>query len=422
MKPRTLEMLGAVARHIPVHQAQMFSFVASPRVRADPWKLYQRLHRTGPIRPGPDGTWIVASHHGVSAVLRHPNTSVDETRASGLPEIDRSGAFTSLMDKTMLFTDPPGHQRLRRLVSRSFTPSRVEALEDPVRCAAAELLDTFAVGGGGDLIDGFALPLPVAVIQELLGIPAGDRPRFLAWAQDIAPRLDIHFVRDEELHRRGDRGAEGLSRYLAELIDDPTARDPDGLIASVVDAGNDGDRLDRDEMIALFALLLLAGFETTTNLIVNSIDALISHPTQLAMLRDGEVPTTLAVEELLRFAGPVQLTQRVLLEDLSLDGRHLPAGSLVALLIGAANRDPAVFDRPDVLDLSRDPNPHLAFSFGIHHCLGAALARLEASIAIPMLLASLPRLHLAGRPRRRRTFLIRGFERYPVGWDAAAQH
>lgn len=416
-KERALAAAGSIARHLPLDQAQMFAFMASPKVRADPWALYQRLHRR-PIRPTRYGVWLVASHDGVTTVLRHPATTVDESQALGQESADRTKPFTVLMDRTLLFTDPPDHSRLRRLVSRSFTPRTVASLRQPIETVVEESLTRLRPAGSADLIREFALPLPVAVICELLGIPTAERPRFLEWARHLAPRMDISVFRDEEVERLGDHAATQLVAFLDELIQHPDRRDPDGLLTSLVAAEEDDDRLDRDEIIALCGLLLIAGFETTTNLIGNGVHTLLAQPDQLADLRDGNVDAATAIEELLRHDGPVQFTQRVLLEELDLDGQIIPPHSLVALLIGAANRDPLVFKHPDSLDLSRDPNPHLSFSSGIHHCLGAALARLEAQIAIPAILRQLPNLQLAAKPTQRNTFVLRGLTNLPIAWRA----
>ncbi|MET0902758.1 MAG: cytochrome P450, partial [Acidimicrobiales bacterium] len=272
--------------------------------------------------------------------------------------------------------------------------------------------------GTADLVTELALPFPVAVIAELLGLPGEDREQFVAWARVIAPRLDISLFRDDDRNEAGNRGARELTHYFDELLDHPDRLDPDGLLAALVSEEEDGDRLSRDELIAMCGLLLLAGFETTTNLVANSIHTLLGQPEALAAIRDGDVDMSVAVDELLRHDGPVQFAQRVLLEDTEIGGEVLPAKTLAALLIGAANRDPLVFDRPDELVLDRKPNPHLAFSSGIHHCLGAALARLEGAVAIPAILRLLPDLELAGRPRRRSTFVLRGFTELPVRWRA----
>jgi len=417
IKRRALAGVGAAARHVPNDNAKLFAFIANPKVRSQPWPLYQRLHARGPVRSiRYEGVWLVASHQAVTTVLRHPTTSVDESLATGQESFDRTRPFSMLMERTLLFTDPPDHARLRRLVSRAFTPRTVERLQPWVEALVDERLARLRPLGEADLLADLALPMPVEVICELLGIPDSERAPILGWARDIAPRLDISLFRDEGKERRGDVAATGLATFLGELVADPARRDPEGLLAALVAVEEEGDRLDRDEVVALAALLLVAGFETTANVISNGVLALLSAPDQLARVRDGAVAPATAAEELLRFAGPVQFTQRVLLEDLELAGQRLPARTLVALLIGAANRDPLVFTDPDRLDVGRDPNPHLSFSSGIHHCLGAALARLEIAVAVPKILRELPDLRLAATPRWRDTFVLRGLAALPVRW------
>ncbi len=416
LKQRALTSAGNVVRYVPLDAAQMFSFVASPRVRADPWALYQRLHRRGPVRKGPYGIWLVASHAGITSVLRDAPTTVDESQAEGFNGGDTTSEFGQLISKTLLFTDPPDHSRLRRLVSRAFTPRTVERLREPVSDLVAEQLARLRPQGRADLIADFALPLPVAVICELLGLPQSERDRFIAWGRAIAPRFDIDLFRSEEVNRLGDEAATAMVAYFDDLLDHPERCHPEGLVPALVAAQDDDDRLDRMEVIALCALLLVAGFETTTNLIGNGVHSLLQQPDQMAAWRDDRVDSAPAVDELLRHDGPVQFTQRVLLDDHDLDGSVMGSHSLVALLIGAGNRDPNVFEDPDRLDLARDPNPHLALSTGIHHCLGAALARLEAEIAVPALLRAFPALSLDGRPTRRETFVLRGFTELPVRW------
>ena len=419
VKRRALSSAGAVARYVPRDNAQLFAFIANSKVRSEPWPLYQRLHARGPVRPIPyEGIWLVASHEGVTTVLRHATTSVDESLAIGQESFDRTGPFTVLMDRTLLFTDPPDHARLRRLVARAFTPRTVERLEPWVEELVDKRLAALRPAGSADLLAELALPLPVEVICQLLGIPEGERSPIMGWARDLAPRLDISIFRDEEKERRGDEAAVGLRDFLSALVHDPTRRDPAGLLAALVAVEEEGDRLDRDEVVALAALLLVAGFETTAHVIANGVLALLRAPEQLARVRDGSVAPATVADELLRFAGPVQFTQRVLLEDLELGEHRIPERTLVALLIGAANRDPIVFADPDHLDIGRDPNSHLSFSSGIHHCLGAALARLEIAVAVPRILDALPALRLAAKPRWRDTFVLRGLTALPVSWRA----
>ena len=416
-KRRALAGAGAIARHIPIDNAQLFAFIANGKVRSEPWALYQRLHQRGPVRPIKyEGIWLVASHEAVTSVLRHPTTSVDESLAAGQESFDRTGPFSVLVERTLLFTDPPDHARLRRLVARAFTPRTVERLEPWVEALVDERLAKLRPAGRADLLAELALPMPIEVICQLLGIPEAERSQILGWARDLAPRLDISLFRDEEKERRGDVAATALAAFLGELVADPSRRDPEGLLTALVAVEEEGDRLDRDEVVALGALLLLAGFETTANVISNGLLALLQAPDQLARVRDGSVAPARLTDELLRFAGPVQFTQRVLLDDLELDGRRIPARTLVALLVGAANRDPNVFVDPDHLDVGRDPNPHLSFSSGIHHCLGAALARLEIAVAVPRIVHALPDLRLAAPPKWRDTFVLRGLTALPVQW------
>jgi unspecific monooxygenase len=417
MKRRAVAAAGRAAALVPLDSAQLFAFVASPAVRTEPWSLYARLHARGPVRPSPyPGVWLVAAHAEADRILRSAGTSVDESRASAFGAVDRTDPFMQLVGRSLLFLDAPDHTRLRRLVARAFTPRTVEALRPRVEEMVDAALSRLRPAGAGDLLAEIALPLPVAVICELLGVPERERERFLGWARHLAPRLDLDLFRDEARNRAGNQASVELAAFLNELVDDPSRRDPDGLLSELVAVEDDGDRLTRDEVIAMAVLLLVAGFETTTNLIANGVLALLRHPDQLARVREGDVDAVVAVDELLRFAGPVQFTQRVLLQDTTVGGQDVPAGALLALLIGAANRDPHVFAEPDVLDVGRRPNPHLSFSAGAHHCLGASLARLEAAVTIPAILRALPDLGLAGRPRWRDTFVLRGLTALPVTW------
>lgn len=409
---------GSVARYVPHDRAQIFAFIASPKVRARPWQLYQRLHRKGGVREVYPGVWIVATHALARDVLRNPRLSVDEDNATVFPPSGKElGAFSVMIGRSLLFVDPPDHERLRRLVSRAFTPRRIDTLRPKVDALVAERIAALRSRGSADLLQEVTYPVPVAVISEMLGVPAEDHPRFIRWAQDLAPRLDLSPFRDEAVERRGDEAATELGTYLEGLIDDPSRRSPDGLLTALVDAESEGDTLTRDEVVSSCALMLLAGYETTANLVANSFVALFEHPGELARLRAGEVSMATAVDELLRYAGPVQFAQRVVMEPTDLAGEALEPGVALAILVGAANRDPSVFPDPDRLDLGRDPNPHLSFSSGIHSCLGLNLARLEAEVLVRGLLDGLPGLRLDGRPRWKNSFVLRGLEGLPVRWD-----
>jgi cytochrome P450 len=413
--PRSVRQpLGAVLKELPGADAKLLAFVLSPSVRANPWRLYRQARESYPVHRTAFGAWTVARHRDVAALARHPQLGVDENKATPLFD-DPDGPFTELFAQTMLFRDPPDHERLRRLVARAFTPRQIEDLRTRVEALADQRLDAIGPRGHADLLSEFAYPLPVDVICELLGIPEADRYRFPRWARALAARLDLQPMRDATLNQRGDAAIVELSAYLEGPLTDRKRRLEGGLIDGLVEAG-DGDRLSHQELISTCALLLVAGHETTANLIGNGLYALLRHPEQLHELRERNVPIATAVEELLRFDSPVQITQRIALADVELDGTTIPAGALIVLLIGAANRDPDVFDDPDSLDLFRSPNPHLAFSTGIHTCLGATLARLEAGVALERLLDRLTGLRLARRPRWRDTFVLRGLKSLDVSW------
>jgi cytochrome P450 len=410
--------LSRVLRRLPSADAQVLALVAGPQVRADPWAVYRRLRETRPVYRSRLGAWIVASHAGVAAVLRHPAVSVDESRSKG-SDNPTPDAFSGLLNRTMLFRDPPDHDRLRRLVSRAFTPRRIEELRPRVEALTARRLDALASRGGADLLADLAYPLTVDVICELLGIPSGARAHFPTWAVALAARMDIEAVRTPHIEQQGNIAATEFAAFIDGLITDPRRRVRGGLIDSLVAAEEEGERLTHDEVISTCALLVFAGHETTANLLGNGVLTLLRHPDQLRELRAGNVSMSSAVEELLRYDGPVQFTQRIALADLDIDGHTIPAGEVVALLIGSANRDEAVFADAQCLDLARDPNPHLALSFGIHACLGAALARMEVAVVLAQLIERCSELRLAGRPRWRDTFVVRGLRSLPITWGAS---
>jgi cytochrome P450 len=406
---------GRVLARVPLVRARLAGFVLSPAVRAEPWGLYARMQRVRPVMPTRLGATIVSRHADVTAGLRSRATSGVEAWAAAYAADDRTGPFNRLIDSTMLFRDPPDHERLRRLVSRAFTPRRVAELRHAVEAAVDRRLDGLDPLGRADLVDTLAYPVPIDVIADLLGVPPRDRAPLRGWAAALATRLDLSPMRDAAGEEAGHRAAVALSDYLTEVARTPAMRQPGGLLEELVDAASD-DRLTEAEAVASAALLLIAGHETTSNLLSAGLLALLRDERALADLRNG-APADTAVEELVRHTSPVQLTQRVLLEPADLSGHTVEAGELVVLLVAAANRDESVFADPHRLDLRRSPNPHLAFGTGIHACLGAALARLEAAVALPAILDRWPRLRLDGRPRWRPTFVLRGLSSLPVRWD-----
>jgi cytochrome P450 len=396
----------------------LLGFLVSPQVRAEPWALYRELQETVPVLRTQFGAWLVCRHADVATLTRQPGLSVEERHATAFGSPPPPGPFSRLLGRTMLFVDPPDHDRLRRLVSRAFTPRRIEELRPRVVAMTRLRLDAIARRGEADLLADLAYPLPVDVICELLGIPADERHRFPPLAKALALRLDVEPMRTPRINREGDAAAAEFAHYLEQLIADPRRRQAGGLIDALVAAEDEGDRLSHDEVVSTCALLLIAGHETTANLIGNSVVALHDHRDQLDALARGDVDIETAVEELLRHDGPVQLTQRINLAPVDVGGLTIPAGTLIALLVGAANRDPLVFDRPDELDLGRRPNPHLSFSSGIHACLGAALARMEAAVVIGELITRWPGIRLAARPAWRDAFVLRGLQSLPVTFAA----
>jgi cytochrome P450 len=392
---------------------EVFAGLFSAAGRANPYPLYERLRPFGPAVTTPDGMLLVSGYATMSVLLRdHRLVKAPERTlaASGYPDWQARPSLR-LMFTSLLMLNPPAHTRLRRLVSGVFTTRRVELLRPAVEKIVDDGLD--ALDGAPDFVDAFAFPLPVNVIGELLGIPASDRPMFQGLARDWVTVLED--LRPEAVDR-GDRAAAEIGSYLGALAKERARRPADDLISAMVSA-LDGDRLTDEELVTMAALLLAAGFETTTGLLSNGLVALLAFPRQAARLRDSATPelAASATEELLRFDAPVQLLfSRIADADMEVAGLRLTAGQRVTTLLGAGNRDPAVFSAPNALILDRREQASLSFGGGIHYCLGAPLARLEASVAFPALLSRYPRLSLAGTPVGRSGVGFRGHARLPI--------
>ncbi|MEU2116079.1 cytochrome P450 [Streptomyces sp. NPDC016459] len=378
---------------------------------ADPYPFYAKLRAAGPVHPVrlPDGYefWLVVGHEEGRAALADPrlakSPSVIGVRP---PEEDIIGVH-------LLAADAPDHTRLRRLVTGEFTGRRVESLRPRVERLATELVDVMEPAGRADLVDAYAYPLPITVICELLGVPAAHRDTFRRWSTElVTPSDDAAFA-----------GAmEGFAGYLDELIEDKRAEGPaDDLLSGLIAArAEDGDRLSGPELRAMAYLLLIAGHETTVNLISNTVRNLLTHPEELSALRADPALLDGTIEESLRYDGPVETsTFRFAREAVTLGGTDIPAGASVLVAIGALDRDPARFPDPDRFDIRRDTRGHLAFGHGIHYCLGAPLARLEGRIALRTLLDRFPRLELdpEGAPWEWLPgLLMRGVRHLPVRW------
>jgi cytochrome P450 len=313
----------------------------------------------------------------------------------------------------MVFADPPRHTRLRGLVTKAFTPRVVEGLRGRVQAIVDDLLARVEPAGELDVIADLAIPMPTMVIAELLGVPATDRDRLKAWSDDFAA-----FIGGPTGHdgiARADRAIRELTAYFGEAVAHWRREPGDNLISGLVAVEEWGDSLSADELLATCVILLVGGHETTTNLIGNGLLALLHHPDQLRQLRGDMALIGPAVEELLRYDSPAQMTTRLASEDLTLGGARIGAGQLVKLWLGAGNRDPARFPDPDRLDLGRADNRHLSFGHGIHFCVGAALARLEGQVALATLVERFPNLVLTGEPLAYHgTQVFRALKRLPV--------
>jgi cytochrome P450 len=346
----------------------------SHAIRRDPYTVYERLRARAPLSRDPtSGLWLALDYNVVKRVL------------------SESDVFSSRYGPDwLIFADPPQHTKLRALISKAFTPRMVAALEPRIRELSAELLDRVVERGEMDLVADFAAPLPMLVIAEMLGIPAEDRPQFHQWADAILA-MSYTIGGPQDAARTAQEGFAAataeMSSYLSALLAARSGEPGGNLLTWLDEAEVDGVRLTLEEILGFFQLLLLAGSETTTNLISNAVLCLIEHPDQLARLRANPTCLAVAVEEVLRYRSPLQWMYRIARREVDLHGTAVPAGAMVLAVIGSANRDPAAFPDPDRFDIARDPNPHLAFGHGPHFCLGAPLARLEARIALADLLA-----------------------------------
>jgi pimeloyl-[acyl-carrier protein] synthase len=312
---------------------------------------------------------------------------------------------------------------LRGLVARAFTPKRVADLRPTAEAITAGLLDDIRVAvASGEVVDvirALAYPLPVRVICALLGVPESDAASFTRWSRALVRSLDPSVLRSAEVDAAIADAEGDLAGYLEDLLSFRRTRPGEDLLSALATVEADGDRILPKEVVDLALLLLVAGHETTVNLIGNGVLALLRAPDQLELLRRRPELVAGAVDELLRFDSPVQMTQRVAIEDVEVGGDRVRAGDEIALVLGAANRDPSVFPEPNVLDVTRDARRHVAFGGGIHHCLGAALARQQGHVALSALLTRFSRLELAGSPVRRPTFTLRGLESLPVVFERA---
>ncbi|MCY4453676.1 MAG: cytochrome P450 [Immundisolibacterales bacterium] len=378
----------------------------------DPYPEYANLRDRSPVhRSRLMNAWVFSRYADVDTVLRDHRRFSNDPRKRTLNR-RQQGALPDPGDYTMLFLDPPDHTRLRALVNKAFTRRAVHSLEPHIRGLMHSLLDAVDPSGF-DLMEAVANPLPVIVIAEMLGVPPEDRARFRTWSSRRARLLEPTIGPRER--GQGAKAGEALDTYFAPIIQARRAAPESDIVSALAQAEEEGDVLTEREMLNMLRLLLVAGNETTTNLIGNGMLALLRNPDELERLRTDPSLIPSAVEELLRFDSPVQTDFRGALEDCEVNGAPVRRGENVVLLIGSANRDPAVFEEPDRLDVGRSGSSHISFGRGIHHCIGAPLARLEGRIVLEVLLERFSSLRLLDeRPAYRGGVVLRGLESLPV--------
>lgn len=395
--------------------------VTGAAFKANPFPFYAQLRAEAPVFPVTLPTrqraWLVTRYDDALGVLKDERFAKDRHNAMSREQLKKAPRLPPMfkaLEQSLLALDKPDHPRLRALVHKAFTPRLIEQMRDQIQTLTDELLDRVEPTGSMDLIADFALPLPLTMIGRILGVPAEDNPRFHRWTKIMVSAGSNRnpFVLVPSIL--------SFMNYLKKLIKARRAQPQDDLITALVQAKESGDHLRDDETLAMIFLLLSAGHETTVNLIGSGSLALLENPDQLAKLRSEPALSKTAIEELLRFVCPVEMaTERYAREDITIAGTTIPRGELVLAVIGSANRDANYFDHPDVLDITRENNKHLAFGHGAHYCLGAPLSRLEGQIAISTLLQRLPNLRLSVAPdqlRWRGGFILRGLEALPVSF------
>jgi len=396
----------------------------APEVIADPYPTLAAIREEDPVHwSEPHKAWLITRYEDVTAALLNPVFSSNRisTLLDALDDEKRArvGPVYELMAKWLVLHDRPEHTRLRRLVTVAFQPKRVARMEDRIRALVDELLDEFIAAGHTDFVKHFAFPFPATVICELVGAPPEHRDQFGEWSNEMAlVAFSGPDTPGDDRHARAQRGVESLIAYFDDLIEQRKDTPGDDMISGLLEGDGQGNVLTREEMTGMLTLVLFAGHETTTNLLSGLVKTLDRHPDQYDLLRRDPDLVPGAVEEMLRYDGPVKLVVRYVSEDVELGGKTLRRGDRAFMVLAAANRDPEKFAEPDRFDITRSPNPHLGFGRGIHTCLGAQLARLETRVALTRILERLPGLRLAQEPEYLPSRDSRAFKEVHVTHDA----
>ena len=396
-------------------QSGVVWFPLDPDFIANPYPTYKELRERDPYHPSPlTGAMVVSKYDDVDAILRNYKIFSNERGPVGTRNRRNIGEqIENELQPSMLSLDPPDHTRLRGLVSRAFTPRQIAKMEDHIRATAHALLDEVDGQGEFDLMSNLAALLPTVVIAEMIGVRTEDRQQFKEWSDRFARVLEPNLSEDE-LGVVFDT-AQLFDRYFKGIVAEHRENPRDDLVSRLIEAEEEGDKLTEDEMIVTLRLLLVAGNETTTNLIGNGLKALLEHPEQLELLRQRPELIDNAIEELLRYDSPVQLDGRVTLDEFDLDRHTLKPGRPVSLLVGGANRDPEEFSDPETLDITREDAGNISFGRGIHHCLGAPLARLEGKIAFEALIERFDDIQFGSRtPVYKPNIVLRGLRHLDI--------